>query len=312
MVGRPVWCHILGEENVSTLSPNPILILPDFDNFAENDDIKTEIAKYHGRFIAHSHAVSMQQSFDERLKQYCNDLDAGKEITVFESDLSHELKFLLRNSSIIEDEISVEICQEQHVDENFSSKLPSSKSIDEMRLIHNQIFSLLESKIRSTLISEIDLAIQKSTESFENLQITSKGPIPAQINSENESHINEVQDKLLNKNNQIDELSKRVTELQTELNKQNSNEELQISLLIAENVEAERKLRCEKLKVKEKESEISKLNKKISNQNKTNSQQQTAMNAKCKEIEKMKKEAKKTTSQQTSPSEVNKLRSKIR
>ena len=53
------------------------------------------------------------------------------------------------------------------------------------------------------------------------------------------------------------------------------------------------------------------------NQNKTNSQQQTAMNAKCKEIEKLKKEAKKTSSQQTSQSDyklkvVNKLRSKIR
>ena len=84
---------------------------------------------------------------------------------------------MLRNSSIIEDEISVEIYQEQHVDENFSSNVTSSKSIDEMRLIHNQIFSQLESKIRSTLSSEIDVAIKKSTESFENLQITSKGPI---------------------------------------------------------------------------------------------------------------------------------------
>ena len=128
---------------------------------------------------------------------------------------------------------------------------------------------------------------------------------------ENEMRL-EIQNKLLNKDNHIDQLSKRVTELQTELNKQNSNEELQISLLIAESVEAERKLRCEKLKVKEKESEISKLNKKISNQNKTNSQQQIAMNAKCKEIEKLKKEAKKTASQHTSQSEVNKLKSKIR
>ena len=301
---KPSHRSCSSQTEISTL-----LILPDFENFAKNDDIKTEIAKYHGRFIAQSHAVSMQQSFDERLKQYCNDLDAGKEITVFESDLSDELKFSLRNSSIIEDEISVEICQEQHVDEKFS---PSSKSIDEMRLIHNQIFAQMESKIRSTLSSEIDVAIKKSKESFENLQITSKGPIPAQINSENQSHINEMQDKLLNKSNQIDELSKRVTELQTELNKKNADKELEISSLKAKNVEAERKLRCEKLKIKEKESEISKLNKKISNQNKTNSQQQTAMNAKCKEIEKLKKEAKKTSSQQPSQSEVNKLRSKIR
>ena len=289
-----------------------LLIRPDFDNFAENDDIKTEIAKYHGRFITHSHAVSMQQSFDERLKQYCNDLDAGKEITVFESDLSAELKFLLRNSSIVEEEISVEIYQEQHVDENCSPKLASSKSIDEMRLFQNQIFAQLESKIRSTLSSEIDEAIKKSTESFKNLQITRKDPNRAQINCENESSIDEMQNKLLTKENHIVELSKRITELQTELNNQNSNEKFEISSLNAKNVEAERKLRCEKLKVKEKESEISKLNTKISNQNKTNSQQQIAMNAKCKEIEKLKKEAKKTAGQHTSQSEVNKLKSKIR
>ena len=65
-------------------------------------------------------------------------------------------------------------------------------------------------------------------------------------------------------------------------------------------------------KLKGKESEISKLKTKVSNQSKTNSQQQIAMNAKCKEIEKLKKEAKKISSEQTSQSDVNKLKSKIR
>ena len=59
--------------------------------------------------------------------------------------------------------------------------------------------------------------------------------------------------------------------------------------------------------LKEKESEISKLQKKVANQTNTNRQQQVAMDAKCKEMEKLKK----ASSQQTSQVEVNKLKSKI-
>ena len=92
-----------------------------------------------------------------------------------------------------------------------------------------------------------------------------------------------------------------------------------MTLLIVDKTEAEQNLRCEQLKVKElilklkgKKSEISKLNTKVSNQTKTNSEQQIAMNAKCKEIEKLEKEAKKISIDQTSKSELNKLKSKIR
>ena len=124
---------------------------------------------------------------------------------------------------------------------------------------------------------------------------------------------------ILSKDNLIHEQSKRITEIQTKLINQISDEESKVSLLIVDNVETERSLRCEQLKVKElgiklkgKKSEISKLNTKVSNQTKTNSEQQIAMNAKCKEIEKLKKEAKKISSEQTSKSELNKLKSKIR
>ena len=182
-----------------------------------------------------------------------------------------------------------------------------SKSIDDMQLSHCEIFAQLERKVKSTLNFEIDAAIKKSTEAFKNLQITSHC---------SKLRLDETENQLLRKSNLIEEQSKRITEIETKLSKQISDEELKTSLLIADNVEVERKLKSEQSKVKEldmelkaKEAEISKLNTRISNQNKTNSQQQIAMSAKCKEIEKLKKE---TSNQQTSQAEVNKLKTKIR
>ena len=188
------------------------------------------------------------------------------------------------------------------------SKDSQTKSTDDLQSVHHEIFAELERKVKSTFNFEIDAAIKKSTESINNLLISS-----------NQAGVHELEKALYSKDNLIDEQSMRITEVQTKLSKQISDDELKNSLLIADNVEAERKLRCEQLKVKEldtklegKEAEISKLKTKVSNQSKTNSQQQIAMNAKCKEIEKLKKEAKKILNEQCSQSEVNKLKSKIR
>ena len=88
-----------------------------------------------------------------------------------------------------------------------------------------------------------------------------------------------------------------ITDIQNKLTKQISDGQSEISSLKAQSIEAGRKLRCEKLKVKEKESEITKLNTTISNQNN--------------EIEKLKNVVKKYSSQQTSQVEVNILKTKI-
>ena len=201
----------------------------------------------------------------------------------------------------------------QETSTNDLKESSSSKLVDDMQLIQTEIFAQLEKKVKSTLNFEIDAAIKKSTESFKNLQVT------CNRSDQSSYYIDELENKILSKDNLIDEQSKRITEIEVKLSRQISDEESKISLLIVENVEAERKLRCEQLKVKEfetkmkgKESEISKLNTKISNQSKSNTQQQTALNAKCKEIEKLKTEAKKTSSQQTTQSEMNRLKTKIR
>jgi len=216
------------------------------------------------------------------------------------------------------------ILKDQFTDTEDLEKSFNHSQIGDMQQVHNDIFAQLESKIKATLNVELDAAIKKSTESFSNLQVTSQRPDQGQIE--------ELGKKLENKDNLIADLSKRFTEVQTGLGKQISDERSKIQSLNAKNTEAQRKLRYETsdknialLKVKEletklnesgkklksKESEISQLAKRISNQTKDNSLKNQAMNLKCKEIETLQKEVKKLSGKQTSQAEVNKLQTKI-
>ena len=177
----------------------------------------------------------------------------------------------------------------QSTDTDDLSKGSPARSIDDIELIHKEIFAQLESKVKSTLNFEIDAAIKKTSESLKNLQVSCNCPDKDQLQvtkqqlGEKQSIINELDHKfILCKND--------VKRCQSMLSDRDST--------IAET----------KKNLKEKESEISKLQKKVANQTNTNRQQQIAMDAKCKEMEKLKK----SSSQQTSQVEVNKLKSKIR
>ena len=162
-----------------------------------------------------------------------------------------------------------------------------------LELIHSEIFAQLESKVKSTLNFEIATAIKKSTES-----------ICAQT-----SCIEEMEKKMSFKDDLIRDLSRRLSEIQTTLNRQISDEQSKISSLNARTAEAERKLSYEtsdknlalnkmkeldtKLKESErllndKNDEYTKLKTKISNQTKNNCQQQQALVSKCNEIKTLK------------------------
>ena len=65
------------------------------------------------------------------------------------------------------------------------------------------------------------------------------------------------------------------------------------------------------LKARQVDEKLKELQKRVSNQTKTNSQQQQAMNLKCKEIERLQKDLNKLSVQQTSQAAVNKLKTKI-
>ena len=219
----------------------------------------------------------------------------------------------------------VPVSRDQVTDTEDLVKSSNHSHIDDMQQVHSEIFAQLESKVKSTLNFEIDAAIKKSTESFKNLHVTCNRP--------DQTNIEELEKKLASKDNLISDLSKRMTEVQTGLGKQISDGLSKIQLLNAKNAEAETKLTHERsvknaahLKVREideklkesdkllksKVSEISQLQKRVSNQTKTNSQQQQAMNLKCKEIERLQKDLNKFSGQQTSQAEVNKLKTKIR
>ena len=285
------------QTDISTL-----LIRPEFSEINPDNDMRTKIAKYHGQFIMHSHMASIQQILFDRLKQYCKDLDAGKEITVFESDLSDELKAEFnRKPSLTVNTVNIERANtDQSTDTDDLSNGSQSRSIDDIGLIHKEIFAQLESKVKSALNFEIDAAIKKSTESLKNLQVTCNCPDKDQLEeikqqlSEKESKINQLDHELILLKNGNKRFQTMLSERDITIAEQNKK-------LISKNLEFQTQL-------KQKESEISKLQKKVANQTNTNRQQQVAIDAKCKEMEKLKK----ASSQQTSQVEVNKLKSKIR
>ena len=196
----PCFRSCSSQTDISTL-----LIRPEFSEINPDNDIKTKIAKYHGQFITHSHMASMQPILFDRLKQYCKDIDAGKEITVFESDLSDELKAAFnRKPSLTVNTVTIERANtDQSTDTDDLSNGSQSKSIDDIGLIHKEIFAQLESKVKSALNFEIDAAINKSTESLKNLQVTCNCPDKDQLQvtkqqlSEKESKINQLDHELI-------------------------------------------------------------------------------------------------------------------
>ena len=279
-----------------------LLLGTDFSKIRPDDDTKTKIARYHGIFITHSYMVSRQQSFRDRLKQYCKDLDDGKTIKVFESDLSDKLKTEInKGPSVIERTLEIQkACIDQSTNTDDLPNGSQSQSVDDIELIHKEIFAQLESKVKSTLNFEIDAAIKKSSESLKNLQVSCHCPDKDQLQvikqqlSKSELTVNELRHQLnalKNGNNRFQSMLDERDGIIAEQNKKS----------VSKNFEFQTKL-------EEKESEIAKLQKKVANQTNTNRQQQIVIDAKCKEMETLKK----SSSHQTSQVEVNKLKSKIR
>ena len=174
----------------------------------------------------------------------------------------------------------------------------NKQNVEEIQLFHSEILAQLESKVKSTLNLEIETAIKKSTESFKNLSVKCSEC------SNLVMRIGELERKLLDKDDLVSEKSRRMSEMETCLNKKVSDGESTISSLNAELqkletqiTEADKELRYETLnknlalkrvsdlemkmgtEMKEKEFEISKLKTKVENQAKLYSQQQKSYEA---------------------------------
>ena len=269
-----------------------LLVWPHFGKLKAKDNVKTKISKMHGTFIFKSLEYAKLQTYPSRLKQYCKDLNEGKEILVSVSDLSDEMHaeiLAIPHINMKTADKSTENFACRGYDKIHQRNDPQSKTIGDMQLIHHEIFAQLEGKVKSTLNFEIETAIKKSTESFKNLPVTCNCPDEGQLQatkqqlSEKQSTINELDHELILLKNENKRLQSMLSERDSTIAEKNKN-------------------------LNEKESEVSKLQKKITNQTNTNRQQQVAMDAKCKEMEKLKK----SSSQETSQVEVNKLKSKIR
>ena len=188
--------------------------------------------------------------------------------------------------------------RDQYTDTEDLIPFVNKQETDAIQLLHNEIFSQLENKVKSTINSEIETAIKKSTESFKNLSVTC--PECSILRK----RIGELEQNLVDKDGLVSEQSKRMSEVETCLNKKVSDGESKISSLNAELqkleaqiTEADKELRYETLnknlalkrvsdleikmgtELKDKESEISKLKTKVENQAKLYSQQQKSYEA---------------------------------
>ena len=204
-----------------------LLIRSNFDDITTKDDVITKIEKMHGKFIIFSYGSTKSIAHGDRLKQYFKDLNDGKQITVFASDLSDELKTQI-------------------------GKLPYN--LRGVTQDTNIVKNLEVCSPKNNDITVKDLSIRRHSNSISDMQLIS---------------------------HEIDKQSNLVTEIQWKFSKQISDEESNLSLLVVENNELKKELKCERMKVKELEAkmnakylEISKLETKIQNQAKSNSQQQ--------------------------------------
>ena len=156
-----------------------LLIRSDLDEIATQDDVITKIEKMHGKLIILSYGTTKSQAHSDRLKQYCKDLNEGKEITVFASDIPDELKTQIeklrcavlgvtQDTNVVKNP-GISLSKNADIPVRDLSKRRHSNSISDMQLIQHEIFAQLERKLKSTLNVEFDAAIKQSTESFQNL-----------------------------------------------------------------------------------------------------------------------------------------------
>ena len=200
-----------------------------------------------------------------------------------------------KNPPNINDDFSMQttVSRDQYTDTKDLVSSANKQEIDGIQLLHKEIFSQLESKVKSALNFEIEKAIKMSTESFKNLSVTCSEC------SKLVAHIGELERKLVETDDLVSVQSKRMSEMKTCLNKKISDGESKISSLNAELqkmkaqiTEAKKEFKYETLnknlalkrvadleikmanQLKDKESEISKLKTKVENQAKLYSQQQ--------------------------------------
>ena len=123
-----------------------LLIGLNFHKVSPEDDLKAKIHKLHGQVVNHAFEKSKIDHRSTRLRQYCDDLNAGKRIKVFESDLSDELKavFLKTNESRRDKEVQTEIRHDQSI------------NVSEIQDIHRKIFTHLAEKVKQSLQLEIE------------------------------------------------------------------------------------------------------------------------------------------------------------
>ena len=101
-----------------------LLIGLDFEDRSPSDDVESQIRKLNGHLVTMNENLFKLKSETNRLIQHCDDLNAGKKVTVFTSELSQELHAEIKFGKLISQMNDTKLQIKQHVNV-FKEKYPS-------------------------------------------------------------------------------------------------------------------------------------------------------------------------------------------
>ena len=101
-----------------------LLIGLDFEDRLPSEDVQSQIRKLNGHLVTMNENLFKLKSETNRFRQYCDDLNAGKTVTVYASDLSSELHAEIKLGKLISQMNDTKIQIKQHVNV-FKEKYPS-------------------------------------------------------------------------------------------------------------------------------------------------------------------------------------------
>ena len=109
--------HSSSQTEISTL-----LIGLDFEDRLPSEDLQSQIRKLNGHLVTMNDNQFKLKVETNRFRQYCDDLNAGEEITVLESDLPHELLDEMKLGKLVRSPTTITAGQLQKMITRISNK----------------------------------------------------------------------------------------------------------------------------------------------------------------------------------------------
>ena len=217
---RVNYRHCSSQTEISTL-----LIGLDFDDDLPRDNLEQTASKLNGQWISNTDYMSKLNADIRRLQWYCDDLNAGKEIIVFENDLFFEETHtrLARYQSLI-DQINnqAKIISDKHMLKRVNTAdalyaLDLKLDLPDARYINEDDYEKLQKK--AFKLEVILKKIEKHEKELERRKIVQSEPeykrIAALLN-EKRAEVNQLESLILNLDSQLRESNRAMAETKRE------------------------------------------------------------------------------------------------